>query len=127
MILQEDHPSGTFQIRAYAPGEITINDRVYTRSLILTPDQLISDWRPQSLNEIQESDWDPVLALKPDFLIFGCGPRFLMPSSRIFAPLYQANISVDVMDSRAAARTFAALMAEGRNAATAILLQDKRI
>lgn len=122
MILQEDHPSGEFQIRAYTPGKITINDKAYIRSLVLTQNALISDWRPQSLADIRESDWEPILDLKPDFLIFGCGPRFTMPPSHFFAPLYQNTISVEVMDSGAAARTFMALMAENRRVAVAMLL-----
>lgn len=127
MILQEDHASGEFQIRAYKPGKVTINETAYTRSLILTQTKLISDWRPQSIAEIQESDWDPILELKPDFLIFGCGSKFTMPANSLFAPLYQNNISVEVMDNGAACRTFMALAAENRNVAVAMLFGKEKV
>jgi uncharacterized protein len=49
MILEEDQAEGQFHIRSYKPGEIALNERIYTQSLILSRDTLIPDWRPQTL------------------------------------------------------------------------------
>jgi uncharacterized protein len=123
MILEEDQAEGQFHIRSYKPGEIALNERIYTQSLILSRDTLIPDWRPQTLAEIQESDWDPILALKPQFLLFGSGSRFTLPPDSLFARLYENHISVDVMDSAAACRTYMAILNENRNMAAAILIK----
>jgi len=35
--------SGTYSIDAYAHSEVTVRDTIYTRSLILTPETLVTD------------------------------------------------------------------------------------
>ncbi len=122
MILQEDQASGQFQIKAYKPGEIIVNETIYTHSLIISANTLIADWGPNNLSEIDDKSWDPILALKPAFLIFGTGPKFVLPPASFFAKLYQNNIAVEAMDSAAACRTLTALMSENRNVIAAILV-----
>ena len=39
-------------IRAYAPGRITINEEVYTTSLIVTPRQAVAAWPPVSFADL---------------------------------------------------------------------------
>lgn len=122
MIVQEDQDSGQYQIKSYKPGEITVNETVYTQSLVLNANTLISNWGPRNLEEIQDSSWDPILQLKPDFVIFGTGAKFLRVPASVFAPLYKNNIAVEVMDSAAACRTGIVMMNENRNVVIVILV-----
>ncbi len=122
MNITKDTNDALFQIRAYRPGFITVNDQVYQRSLIITARQLIDDWSPQSLMEITPEDWSPLLELNPEIILFGTGQRFKMPHPSLLAPVYSRKIGVESMDTGAACRTYTALVAEGRIVAAALLI-----
>lgn len=122
MALTEDTNNSAYQIRAYEPGKITVNQDTYTQSLIIAPDQLILDWAPQSLAELQAAHFNKILALKPEIVILGTGKRFIMPPPSQLAPLYQQHLGVECMDTGAACRTYTALIAEGRRIVAALLI-----
>ena len=55
-------------------------------------------------------------------MLLGTGPVFRFPEAARLAPLYQAGIGVEVMDTPAACRTYNILMGEGRKVLAALLL-----
>ena len=118
---REDY-SSEYLIRAYEKGRITIGARQYCQSLILAPEQLITDWRPQQANELQHEDFDPVVGLSPEILLLGTGSQLQFPSASLTARLLQSGIGVEVMDTAAACRTFNILLAEQRRVVAALLL-----
>lgn len=124
MNLTKDTNNATFQIRSYGPGSVTVNDNVYHRSLIVSSSELITDWRPQSLQEFTPQDWSVVITLKPEIILFGVGGEFKMPHSSVLAPLYQAKIPVECMTTGAACRTYMALTSENRRAAAALIIES---
>ena len=109
-------------IRAYAPGRITIGEQHYQRSLIVTAQRLITDWRPRLAGELLREDFEPVLQLQPEILLLGTGSRLDFPSPALTAHLLQAGIGVEVMDTAAACRTYNILLTEQRHVAAALLL-----
>ncbi len=123
MILTQDTSDAPFQIRAYGDGIITVNENVYQKSLIISAQTLITDWPPQSFQELTEKDWAPVLDLKPELVLLGTGRQFKMPHPSLLAPLYLKKIGVESMDTGAACRTYTALIAEGRNVVAALIIQ----
>ncbi len=123
MILTEDTGMGDYHIRAYEPGAITVNEKTYHNSLIISPSKLITDWPPQSLESLQEADFEPILALSPEVVLLGTGNRFIMPPPKKLSPLYIKNLGVECMDTGAACRTYAALMSEGRRVVAALLIR----
>ena len=123
MPLTEDTNKCRYQIRAYRPGEITINEAVYTKSLILTSESLICDWGPQTLAELTAQHLEKILELQPEIILLGTGGEFIMPPTALLAPIYERKLSVDCMDTGAACRTFIALSSEGRNVAAALLIK----
>ena len=42
------------QIRAYAPGSVTINAETYRSSLIVTPSSLVPDWGPDLIHNLDD-------------------------------------------------------------------------
>jgi uncharacterized protein len=122
MLITKDTNDALFQIRAYRPGFITVNDQVYQHSLIITAQKLIDDWSPQSLLTFTPENWSPVLELNPEIILLGTGRRFKMPHPSLLAPVYARKIGVESMDTGAACRTFMALVAEGRIVAAALLV-----
>ncbi len=123
MVITEDKNEGQYQIRAYEPGQITVNDQVYRHSLIISANTLITDWPPQSLPELTDQYFSEIIALKPELVILGTGLQFTMPKASLFAPLYQHKIGIESMGTRAACRTFIALSSEGRNVVGALLIK----
>lgn len=122
MKLAIDHGGGRYVIRAYARGRVVINDQVYTRSLILTPEQLVADWPPQRLEELTVAHIEPIAALAPDVVLIGTGERLHFLGRTLLEPLARARIGVECMDTAAACRSFTVLAAEGRRVAAALLL-----
>jgi uncharacterized protein len=124
MILTQDSNDSLFQVRAYRPGLITVNDITYQRSLIIAPDRLILDWPPQSFSELKPEDWQSILDLNPELIILGTGEQFKIPHPSLLAPIYShKKIGVESMDTGAACRTFMALASEGRRVVSALIIK----
>jgi uncharacterized protein len=118
-----DVPSGANLVRAYAPGQVRIGDRAFSRSLIVTASALIEDWRPVAIRELTPEDIDPVLKLRPEVLLIGSGTRQEFPERATLAALYAARLGFEVMDTGAACRTYNLLVAEGRRVAAALIIR----
>jgi uncharacterized protein len=122
MKLNLESSTGGYTIRAYAAGQVTVNDETLTRSFIISPAQLIRDWPPQTLDELAEQHLEMVATMDPDVVLIGSGSRLRFPPTVLLIPLYTRNIGVEVMDTGAACRTYNVLLAEGRQVAAALLM-----
>ena len=60
----------------------------------------------------------------PELLLIGSGRRTLFPDADVLEALRMAHIGFECMDTRAAARTYNILIAEGRNVSAAMLPPD---
>ena len=118
---QEDIAS-ELAIRAYEEGVVTIGNIRYERSLILTRERLIPDWRPQRAEELSPQDFELLRAEQPEIVLLGTGATLRFPPPALTAPLLSAGIGVEIMDTAAACRTYNILLAEERNVAAALLL-----
>jgi len=109
-------------IHAYGPGQVTINQQAYRRSLLVTSGQLITDWPPQSFGELLAQHFDQIRELNPEVVVLGTGVRLHFPRTADTRALIQANIGLEVMDTGAACRTYNILMQDGRRVAAALLM-----
>jgi uncharacterized protein len=109
-------------IRAYAVGQIIVNQDSYTRSLVVLPGQVIVDWPPQAFADLAQTHLAALVPLRPELVILGTGQRQRFPRAELLAPLAEAGIGWEVMDTGAACRTYNILMGEGRNVAAALLM-----
>ena len=109
-------------IRTYAAGRITVNQDSYTRSVIVLPGQIVADWPPQHFEDLALAHLEKLVPLSPELVILGTGRRQRFPRAELLAPLAQAGIGWEVMDTGAACRTYNILMGEGRNVAAALLM-----
>lgn len=122
MTLTLDDNAAQYQIRAYQPGMIQVNENTFTRSLIITPHQLIDDWPPQTLHDLTHDHLKVVKTLKPTILLIGTGESLIFPSIDIYGDLINEKIGVEIMDTRAACRTYNALAAENREVVAALII-----
>jgi len=111
-----------FAIRAYDKGRLIINEQAYHKNLIIMPEQLIPDWRPQSIGDLLAADFDEMLALKPSMIILGTGEKQIFPPAALYAEATNAGIGVEIMNTPAACRTYNILMSEGRSIAAALMM-----
>lgn len=118
-----DDNKSAFQIRAYKPGMVQINEQKLTVSVIITPNHLIADWAPQTVNELNTASFEPIIALKPAILLIGTGATHEFLPLDLYGHLINLGIGVEIMNTGAACRTFNALSAEDRNVAAALIIK----
>jgi uncharacterized protein len=109
-------------IRTYTVGQIIVNQDSYTRSLVVLPGQVIADWPPQAFEELALAHLAALVTLSPELVILGTGRRQRFLRAELLAPLIEARLGWEVMDTGAACRTYNILMSEGRNVAAALLM-----
>jgi uncharacterized protein len=123
MTLTLDENRAAYQIRSYQPGQIQINDKIYQHSVIVAPHVLIEHWQPSTIMELKASDLNSILNLKPTILIIGTGEKLTFPPIGVYGDLINQGIGVEIMDTRAACRTYNALTSEDRNVVAALLIK----
>ncbi len=109
-------------IKGYGPGWINVNDQEIRRSVIVTPDRLLTDWPPQTFADLEESHFQTLLELEPEIVLLGTGDRQRFPRSQLTRALLARGVGVEVMDSSAACRTYNIIMMEDRRVAAALLM-----
>lgn len=107
-------------ITGYGDDFIEINRQRYQHNLIVTPENIISDWDCIGFTSLSTEDFTEIGQSKPEVVLLGSGAahRFLHP--RIYAALTAQGIPLECMNTAAACRTYNILMSEGRNV-TALL------
>ncbi|MFZ2315459.1 MAG: Mth938-like domain-containing protein [Gammaproteobacteria bacterium] len=121
--LDLDQNNAKYQIRGYQPGLMQINEQMLTQSLIITPNQLIENWPPQTIEELTAEHLKMITDLKPDILLIGTGSKHVLLKTDIYGELVNQGIGVEVMSTAAACRTFNALASEDRKVAAALIIK----
>ena len=110
-------------IQSYAGGQFRISGAVYQSAVIVTPEYTESWNFSGQVADLSEDDFAPLIAQADfiDVVLLGCGPhiQFLKPALK--NALKEQGLSIDVMDTGAACRTYNVLIAEGRRVAAALL------
>lgn len=122
MRLSLDTPDNLNVIRSYDSGWINVNGEQIMQSLLVLPQQLVTDWPPQRFEELAEAHFARIAALQPELVLLGTGARQQFPHPRLTRPLREAGIGVEVMDTRAACRTYNIILMEGREVLAALLM-----
>jgi uncharacterized protein len=107
---------------AYGTGYIMVSGERFEQSIVVTPDQVLTDWEPKEFDSLDETHFTYFLTLKPEILLLGTGNQQCFPHPRLYHELIDAGIGVEFMDTPAACRTYNILMAEDRNVVAAVLL-----
>ena len=107
---------------AHGKGYVAVSGERFERPIVVTPEQILSDWQPQGFDALEEAHFAYFLTFKPEILLFGTGAQQRFPHPRLYQALTVAGIGVEFMDTAAACRTYNILMAEDRNVVAAVLL-----
>lgn len=124
--IREAHFPGRAPIDAYGNGGFRFAEMSHRGSVLALPSG-IHGWEVKTFGEIDAAALEKVIADAADIdvLLIGCGPE-LMPLPKDLRDLLAAHaISVDVMNTGAAVRTYNILIAEERAAACALIAVDE--
>lgn len=121
MELTREHPGEKVYVRAVSAAGITVAEDTYASPVILSPDSVEADWQVGSVEDLSEDALQTVLGLRPELVIIGTGAsqRFLEPELMML--FHRNGVGIEVMDTRAACRTFNILVMEERRVVAALI------
>ena len=116
-------PGGPIVIGLSAAG-FRVGETVYPALLMTTGG--VARWSPPPLGALDEAALDGILDPAPEFILLGTGAALVRPPPALVKALDARGIGIEPMDSRAAARNWGVLRAEGRQIAAALYPLDAR-
>ena len=125
MQISLDPGSASNRIVGYGEGFVIVNEERFTASLIVMPEVLLTKWSPTAVEELIPAHLEAVVDLNPELIIIGTGEQQTFPASNVLRPIIDSGIGFEIMDTRAACRTYNILMAEGRVVAAALLMTSQ--
>ncbi len=121
MQLTRDTEDGILQVRSCEPGRILVGEIALTSHFLLSPAQVYQNWPVADVAALKPDDFADAIGMQPDLVVLGTGRQLVFPAPLISATMLSKRIGFEVMDSRAACRTFNILAMEGRSVVAAIL------
>lgn len=116
---------GSQVIQSYASGVFKVSGDRYNHALLVSVDE-IAPWDIGDITDIADLNIQHFSSLIErrehiDVVLLGCGKTMTFIPPALRAELKKSGLSVDVMDTGAACRTYNVLMAEGRRVVCALL------
>lgn len=124
MKLHLDRNTGFHRVTALSEDFIEIDGVRHGQSLVVAPDRLLADWPVAHLDALEARHCAALVELQAEVVLLGSGRRHRFPPPERLAALYAAGIGVEVMTTAAACRTYNILVAEGRRAVAALILES---
>ncbi len=121
MPLAENSPSHLYSINAYEDDSISVSEKQYKNSFLLSPTTL-TEWPVHSLDDFTTEHCQQILELNPQVVLLGTGAKQIFPTPEIYAFFGKHQIGLEVMANHAACRTFNILVAEDRDVVVGFIL-----
>ena len=106
----------------YGEGYVMVNAVRYEHSLVVLPDRPVESWAVAGADTLREEHLEYLAGLGAEIVLLGTGNTLRFVDQRLLQSLARACIGVELMDTRAACRTYNILVAEGRKVAAALIL-----
>lgn len=100
--------------------EVRLRGRAIAGPVILTREAVLDGWNPPALDALAIRDFEALLALRPEVVLLGTGLRHRLAPPALHADFAARGIGLEVMDNRAACRTYNLLLGEFREVAIAL-------
>lgn len=115
-------PAGALLIQGFADGGFRIAGAVHRGAVLVTPER-VTAWAPRDPQALTAADFAPLAEAAPpvELLLIGTGAQGRLPDMALIGALGELGLAADLMATRAAARTYNLLVAEGRRVAAALL------
>ncbi len=105
------------------PGWVRVGNDEYRDNIVVSADGVAPGFAPGGLVSLDASDFAALLQASPEIVLLGTGTIQRFPQPAVVAPLINANVGLEVMDTRAACRTYNILVAEGRSVTAALIVE----
>lgn len=122
MKFSEDFNAGSQVINRYDDTSITINEKTFNHSLIVSNFELIENWPVDDIKKLSSQSLQTILELQPEVIIIGTGKQILFPPPESYSSVINQGIGIEFMDTGAACRTYNVLLSEDRKVAAGIIL-----
>jgi uncharacterized protein len=123
MKMQADRPEGSNAITRHAPEGVIVAGVEHRSSVLVPWKGQVLPWAVAGFEALDESSFEPLLALSPELVIFGSGSRLRFPHPALLKGLMARRIGFETMDTPAACRTYNVLLAEGRAVVAALIFE----
>jgi len=120
--LHASTPAGANTITAYGDDYVAVNGARRESNVIVTAAE-VRDWNARDFEHLSAENFAELAELGVEIVLLGTGTRQRFPHPRLTAPLGTARVGLEVMDSKAACRTYNILVAEERRVALALLFE----
>ena len=118
MKLHAAAPTAANAITGYGDGYVLINGQRHESSLIVTPEKVMP-WDASDFSNLKKEHFEGLKKLQAEIILLGTGPTQRFPHPSLAASV----AGLEVMDLKAACRTYNILVAEGRKVAAALLFR----
>jgi uncharacterized protein len=119
---QPDRAEGVNIVTRHDAASIWVGSSAFLHSLLVPWQGQVLRWPPSRIEQLKGEHFEMALALRPELVIFGSGPRHRFVAASLQRCLIDARIGVETMDTAAACRTYNVLASEGRAVLAALLL-----
>jgi uncharacterized protein len=119
--LTRQHPGDKVYVRAVGAAGITVAETTYDAPLILSPNAVEPGWAVTSHEDFSEESFKPLLELDPELVLIGTGKAQHLLDPQLTMLFYRNGVGVEVMDTRAACRTFNVLVMEERKVVAGLI------
>ncbi len=123
MRVERGQPLTGPEIRGLTAHGYRLDDVTVAPSLLLTEAKAM-DWSPPAIDALTPDSIAAALEPSPEFLLLGTGATLRRPPAAFVRAMEARGIGVEPMDSRAAARAWGVIRAEGRRIAAALYPLD---
>ena len=114
--------AGLLTFSSHGPGYVSVNGKQHTGSVLVCGREIVNDWAPNGFDGLDAAEFARLADMGAEIVLFGSGDRQRFPSPALLKSLITRGIGLEVMDTKAACRTYNILVAEGRNVACGVLI-----
>ena len=122
MKLHLDNAEGIHLVNAYDGDGIVISQERYRTSLILSPQRLTAPWLLRDVSAIEQHHCAEIADHQGEVILLGTGRDHVVTDPVWMAWFGQRGMGLEVMDTRAACRTYNILASEGRRVVAALII-----
>ncbi len=121
MDLTLQQPEDYLFVRELSDQGIRVGEDWYTKPLIISAKQLISDWNVDDVQNMDENNLERIFELSAEIVLLGTGAKQHFPSPELMMMFHSRDIGIEIMSTDAACRTFNVLVAEERRVVAALM------
>jgi uncharacterized protein len=115
-------PAGRQMIDSYGGGRFTVSGAVHEGSIIVFTDRTLA-WRIADIADVTVESLEPILNMREsiEVVLLGCGAKLTQVPPGLRQQFRRSGLSIELMDTGAACRTYNVLAAEDRRVAAALI------